>query len=170
MGYVAGNGIVAKNDSILISTDTSVSPHDVVELDITGLTAVATIMFSLQANRESVGNMLYTTDGKLIVINKDVVTLDYYITQYDYATGSIETDINIGPIEITSLYICGCDIYVTDASGNLYIIIKILPYALFDLGVNIGISSIGSATQVATCVVSSITEDPTTTTTTTTIP
>lgn len=170
MGYVAGNGIVAKNDSILISTDTSVSPHDVVELDITGLTAVATIMFSLQANRESVGNMLYTTDGKLIVINKDVVTLDYYITQYDYATGSIETDINIGPIEITSLYICGCDIYVTDASGNLYIIIKILPYALFDLGVNIGISSIGSATQVATCVVSSITEDATTTTTTTTIP
>lgn len=170
VGYVAGNGIVAKNDSVLISTDTSVSPHDVVELDLTGLTAVATIMFSLQANRESVSNMLYTTDDKLIVINKDVVTLDYYITQYDYATGAIETDINVGPIEITSLYICGCDIYVTDASGNLYIIIKISPYALFDLGVNIGISSISSATQVATCVVSSIIEDAITTTTTTTIP
>jgi hypothetical protein len=169
-GYIAGKGIVAKNDNILISTDTSVSPHDVVELDVTGLTATATIMFSLQANRESTGNMLYTTDGKLIVINQDVTTSDYYVTQYDYLTGIIETDINVGSVAPVSIYACSCDIYLTDTNGNLYIIIKIIPYALFDLGVNVNVSSIDSATQVATCVVSSITEDVTTTTTTTVAP
>lgn len=165
VGYIPGLGIVAKNSGILISTDTSTSPNDVTELDITGVTAVATVMFSLQADRTSVGNMLYTTDGKLIVINQDGVTSDYYITQYEYATGIVEVDLNIGSLAVTSLYECNCDIYVTDANGNLYTVIKILPYVLFDLGVNIGISSIASATQVASCVVSSITDNTTTTTT-----
>jgi len=165
VGYIPGLGIVAKNSGILISTDTGVSPNTVNELDITAVTAVATVMFNLQADRTSVGNMLYTTDGKLIVINQDGVTSDYYITQYDYATGTVEVDLNIGSLAVTSLYECNCDIYVTDANGNLYVVIKIAPYVLFDLGVNIGISSISSATQVASCVVSSITDTTTTTTT-----
>jgi hypothetical protein len=165
VGYIPGLGIVAKNSGILISTDTGVSPNTVNELDITAVTAVATTIFSLQADRTSVGNMLYTTDGKLIVINQDGVTSDYYITQYDYATGTVEVDLNIGSLAVTSLYECNCDIYVTDANGNLYVVIKIAPYVLFDLGVNIGISSIASATQVASCVVSSITDTTTTTTT-----
>jgi hypothetical protein len=168
VGYSPGYGILAKNSGILISTDTSVSPNTVNELDITGATAVATTIFSLQANRESTGNMLYTTDDKLIVINQNTITSDYYITQYNYSTGAIEVDLNIGSVAATSIYECSCEIYVTDASGNLYTIIKVVPYTLFDLGLNIGISSIGSATQVASCVVSSITEI--TTTTTTTIP
>jgi len=165
MGFVAGKGLLAKNNGILIAIDDSGSPQNIVELDITGVTAVATTIFSLQANRVSTGNMLYTTDGKLIVINQNTSTSDYYITQYDYATATIEVDLNIGSVAVTSLYECSCEIYVTDASGNLYTIIKILPYVLFDLGVNIGISSIGSATQVASCVVSSITDITTTTTT-----
>ena len=47
-------------------------------------------------------------------------------------------------------------------------IIKVAPYALFYLGSNVGVSNISSATQVATCIVSSITENSNTTTTTTT--
>lgn len=163
MGYTAGLGIVAKNDGILISTDTSASPNDVTELDVTGGTAVSTVMFSLQANRTSTGNMLYTTDGKLIIINQDTLIYDNYVTQYDYATGTIEVDLNIGIVSPTSLYECNCDIYLTDAFGNLYTIIKIYPYVLLNLGINIIPAS--SATQVASCVVSSITDNTTTTTT-----
>jgi hypothetical protein len=166
MGYTAGLGIVAKNDGILISTDTSASPNDVTELDVTGGTAVSTVMFSLQANRTSTGNMLYTTDGKLIMISQDTITFDNYVTQYDYATGTIEVDLNIGIVAPTSLYECNCDIYLTDAFGNLYTIIKIYPYVLLNLGININISSIDSATQVGSCVVSSITDNTTTTTST----
>jgi hypothetical protein len=165
VGYSPGYGIVAKNDGILISTDTSVSPNTVNELDVTGATAVATTIFSLQADRVSTSNMLYTTDGKLIVVTQDGITSDYYITQYDYATGTIEVDLNIGTVAARSLYECDCEIYVTDELGNLYTVIKIVPYVLFDLGVNIDILPVSSATQVASCVVSSITDDTTTTTT-----
>jgi hypothetical protein len=165
VGYIPGYGIVAKNNSILISIDTSVSPNTVNELDVTGATAVATTMFSLQADRVSTSNMLYTTDGKLIVVNQDGITSDYYITQYDYATGTIEVDLNIGTVAARSLYECNCDIYVTDELGNLYVVIKISPYVLFDLGTTVNIIPVSSATQVASCVVSSITDNTTTTTT-----
>lgn len=130
---------------------------------------MSTIRFNLQANRTSTGNMLYTTDGKLIVINQNGITSDYYITQYNYTTGTVEIDLNIGSVAPTSLFECNCDIYVTNASGNLYVVIRIIPYVLFDLGINIGTSFISSATQVASCVVSSITDAQITTTTTTTI-
>ena len=166
MGYIAGLGIVAKNNGILISTDTSVSPNDVTELDVTGGTAVSTVMFSLQTNRISTGNMLYTTDDKLIIINQDTTTFNYYVTQYNYSTGTIEVDLNIGSVAAKSLYECNCDIFITTTNGDLYIIIKAAPYSLFYLGSNVGISNITSATQIATCVLTSITENTTTTTTT----
>jgi len=169
MGYTPGLGIFAKDEYTLISTDTSASPNNVVELDITGVTAVSTIMFSLQANRISVTNLLYTVDGKLIVANQDVMTSDYYITQYDYATNVIEFDLNIGTIAPASLFGCNCDIYVTDADSNLYTLVNISGYELLSLSANLGITSIGSAAQVGSCVHSTITEDIFTTTTTTTI-
>jgi len=165
VGYTPGYGIVAKNDGILISTDTSVSPNTVNELDVTGGTAVDTTVFSLQADRISTTNMLYTTDGKLIVVTQDGITSDYYITQYEYATGTIEIDLNIGTVAARSLYECNCEIYVTDELGNLYTVIKIYPYVLLDLGINIDILPISSATQVGSCVVSSITGTTTTTST-----
>ena len=126
-------------------------------------------MFSLQANRISVTNLLYTVDGKLIVANQDVMTSDYYITQYDYATNVIEFDLNIGTIAPASLFGCNCDIYVTDADSNLYTLVNISGYELLSLSANLGITSIGSAAQVGSCVHSTITEDIFTTTTTTTI-
>jgi hypothetical protein len=115
-------------------------------------------MFTLQANRQSVGNMLYTTAGKLIVINQNGITSDYYITQYDYSTGTIEIDLNVGAIEFTSLFGCECDVFVTDVDGNLYTLVNTTSYELLSLDINIGITSIRSATQVGSCVYSSITE------------
>lgn len=169
VGYTPGYGIFAKDENILISTDTSVSPNTVNELDITAVTAVATFIFDLQADRTSVTNLLYTTDGKLIVANQDGITSDYYITQYDYATGTIEFDLNIGAIAPASLFGCNCDIYVTDTDGNLYALVNISGYVLISLDANLGITSIGSATQVGSCLHSSVTDDVLTTTTTTTI-
>ena len=169
IGFSTGKGLVAKNSSILIAINDLV-PQYVVELDITnGVTSVMTTMFSLQTNRISTGNMLYTLDEKLIVINQDFAFGDYYITQYDYYTGVVEVDINIGSIAVTSLFECDCDIYVTDIYGNLYVIIKMLPYTLLDLDYKINITTLNFATQVMSCVVNSITQDTPTTTTTTTI-
>jgi hypothetical protein len=108
--------------------------------------------------------MLYTTGGKLIVINQDVVTSDYYITQYDYTTTGIDFDINIGTIVATSIFECECTILITDDLGIVYAVEKTSPYTLTET-VDLAIP-IGSATQVGSCVVSSLSDITTTTTTT----
>ena len=165
-GFTTSSGIVALNDTTLISIDDSTSPQEVVELDITTLSASVTTMFTLQADRVAYSNPLYVQTGQLIIINKDTIYSDYYISQYNYSTGALELDINIGTIEGVTLFECNCDIYVTDAFGNVYVIIKSFPYILLDLGYSLDLSPISSATQVATCVVSPIIESTTTTTTT----
>jgi hypothetical protein len=179
IGFTTSSGIVALNDTTLIAIDDSVTPQDVVELvldcNVTPPAFTATVQFSLQADRTATGNMLYTTGGKLLVINTDTISGDNYITQYDYATGVIELDLNIGTIAATSIYECNCSIFVVEADGTRYIIEGISPYELVETTV-IEVSPM-SATQIATCVPSSITDNSnvttstsSTTTTTTTIP
>lgn len=168
-GFTTSSGIVALNNTTLIGINDSVSPQEVVELDITTLSASATIKFTLQVDRVAYGNPLYVQTGQIIIINRDMTSSDYYISQYNYSTGTLELDINIGSVGGVTLFECDCDIYVTDASGHMYVIIKEFPFVLLDLGYSIDLSSINSATQIGTCVVSPIIKNVTTTTTTTTI-
>lgn len=169
-GFTTSSGIVALNDTTLIGINDTPSPQEVTELDITTLSASATIKFTLQANRLAYGNPLYVQTGQIIIINRDTMSSDYYISQYNYYTGTLELDINIGSVAGVTLFECDCNIYVTDASGHLYVIIKTSPYVLLDLGYSVNLSSIDSATQIGTCVVSPIVQDITTTTTTTIVP
>ena len=169
-GFTTSSGIVALNNTTLIGINDTPSQQEVTELDITTLTASATIKFTLQLDRIAYGNPLYVQTGQIIIINRDTTSSDYYISQYNYSTGTLELDINIGSVGGVTLFECDCDIYVTDASGNVYVIIKAFPYVLLDLGYSIALSSINSATQIGTCVVSPIIKDITTTTTTTIVP
>jgi hypothetical protein len=168
--FTTSSGIAAIDDSTIIAIDDSVSPANVVELvldnPLSPTFMTPSVKFALQADRAAKGNPLYIQTGEVIIINQDVMTYTYYISQYNYSTGALELDINIGSVEAVSLFECNCDIFVTDANGEMYIIIKASPYVLFYLGSNVGISNITSATQVATCIVSSITDNSNTTTTT----
>jgi hypothetical protein len=164
VGFIASLGLVAKNDDVIITADITVSPVDIVELDVTGTTAVLTSVFPLLADRLNISNMLYTTDEKLIIVNQDVITSDYYISQYDYVTGTLELDINIGTFFPSSIFECECSIMLTDTAGVMYVIEKVSPYTITEM-LTLPIT-IDGATQVQTCVVSSLIE-PTTTTTTT---
>ena len=166
IGFTTSSGIVSKDITTLIAIDSSVSPQYVVELDITTLLASQTNIFTLQVDRIAQGNMLYTTGEKLLVINQDIMTFDYYITQYDYLTSTIELDLNIGLINATTIYECDCSITITDALNNSYIIDGISPHDLIEVP-SLGII-FNSATQVGTCVPSSITDNGNITTTTTT--
>jgi hypothetical protein len=169
-GFTTSSGIVALNDTTLIGINDTASPQEVTELDITTLSASGTIKFTLQTDRAANSNPLYTQTGQIIIINRDTVSSDYYISQYNYYTGNLELDINIGSVEGVTLFECDCNIYVTDAFGHLYAIIKTPPYVLLDLGYSLTLSPIYSATQIGTCVVSPIVQDITTTTTTTIVP
>ena len=169
-GFTTSSGIVALNNTTLIGINDTASPQEVTELDITTLSASATIKFTLQTDRAANGNPLYIQTGQIIIINRDTVSSDYYISQYNYYTGNLELDINIGSVEGVTLFQCDCSIYVTDPFGHLYVIIKSAPYPLLDLGYSLTLSPIDSATQLGSCVVSPIVQDFSTTTTTTTLP
>jgi hypothetical protein len=163
MGYSVTGGFVAKDNDTLIVANASSSPVNIVELDVTGTAATDTVMFALAADRDNVSNMLYTTDDKLIMISQDVMTSDYYITQYDYLLETIEFDINIGTDAPTSLYECECNIYITYSDGTIWMMEK-NTYTLIELE-TLDFSPV-SAAQVPTCVNSSLTNITTTTTTT----
>ena len=177
-GFTTSSGIVAIDDTTLIAIDDSVSPQDVVELtldcNVIPPAFTSTVQFSLQTDRTAIGNMLYTTGGKLLVINIDTISGDYYITQYDYATGVIELDLNIGSITATTIHECECDIFVIDTNNDIYIV-NTTSITFAGSTDPEGVPFI-SATQLRSCVPSSLIEPTTTstssstTTTTTTTP
>jgi hypothetical protein len=160
----ASSGVAIDNENIIMINTTS-TPQDVVNMDITGLTGVATIQFSLQTDRAAQGNMLLTIDDKLIVINQDTILLDYYLTQYDYLTGILEVDINIGDVNVLSLYQCNCSIFINTESGIVYTIDSNDTLILVEESDMPAIS----ATQSRYCVPVSLINNANITTTTTTV-
>jgi hypothetical protein len=171
-GFTTSSGIVAIDNTTLIAVNDTPSPQKVVELDITGLTAVSTNMFDLQTDRIAIGNFLYTIDGKLILINQDSVSSDYYLSQYDYSTGTLEVDFNMGSFAPIGMYYCNCNIYLIDLNGQTKLLIDVSPdIAGFTLStINPGnlITIIDSISQNMACVVKSLIGNPLLTTTSTT--
>ncbi len=167
VGFTTSSGIVAINNTTLIAVNDTLVPQKVVELDIIGLTAIDTNQFDLQANREAVGNPLYTTGGKLILINQDTISSDYYISQYDYATGTLEVDDIISLVDYgetpAALSECDCNIYVTSAEGTIYTLNNSYPYNVVPYQ---GLYEVQGAAQLTSCVNTGLI---TTTTTTTTV-
>lgn len=167
-GFTTSSGIVAINNTTLVAVNDTPAPQKVVELDITGLTASLTNQFDLQTDRVAIGNPLYTTGGKLILINQDTVSNDYYLSQYDYSTGTLEVDFNMGSFAATSVAYCDCLIYLVDGLGKVVMVVSTYPgYELITIipptGLNFSLS-----TQPMSCVVNSLTENPLLTTTTST--
>ena len=166
-GFTTNSGIVAINDTTLIGADTSVSPNEIVELDVSGATSSSTTKVILPANREVVGNPLYNTDGKLLLLTKDTITSYVYISQYDYGTGSLDIEIDItNSVENppTGIFECNCEIYVVEPNG--YISIVDLQYSNTLINSSVLPYPVQAVTQLGSCVNTSFT----TTTTSTTIP
>jgi hypothetical protein len=161
----ASSGVAIDNENIIMINTTS-TPQDVVSMDVTGLVGVATTEFSLQADRVAQGNMLLTIDDKLIVINQDTISSDYYLTQYDYPTGILEIDINIGDVNALSLYQCNCNIFIKNDLGIIYTINNNDTLVLSEETDLLSIS----ATQSRYCVPVSLINNANITTTTSTIP
>jgi hypothetical protein len=170
--FTTSSGIVAISDSLIIAVDNSVSPLNIVELEIDNpispMLMISTVQFALQVDRIAFGNMLYTNDGKLIVINQDTVSNDYYLTQYTYPTGTIELDLNIGTVAPLSIFECDCTVYIAQADGVVYGVEKTSPYLLIAT-TSLELTGVTSAAQIINCVGASLTESIITTTTTTTV-
>lgn len=167
VGFTTSTGMVAKDVTTLIGIDDSVSPQDVVEIDITTLTSTSTTIFSLPANRIIWSNMLYTTNEKLLIVTQDSITYNYYLSQYDYVTGTLELEIDITATVVdkpVSLFECNCSIFVANSIGDTYILDTTSPYPLVFVN-SLGLL-INTSTQISSCISSTIINVTTTTTTT----
>jgi hypothetical protein len=165
VGFTTASGMTALNDEILILVNDSTSPQSVTEMDITEDIGIATPMFDLQTDRIAIGNILITSNSRLLLINQDSITNNYYLTQYNYPSGTIEYDIEITATAPANLYECGCSLFIVDTAGVSWSVNRTNPYELAPVET---FSSLPiSITQVSSCFSAEI---PLTTTTTTTTP
>jgi len=163
IGFGTVDSIVAINDTTLIAIDNS-SPANGIELDITTLAATGTTKFTLQNNREATSNMLYTTNGRVLVVNKDTLSSIYYISEYEYSTGALNTEANIGSVEGKVIFEYENNIIIFDSLSQSYILSPTAPYTLIN-GADSGIN-ITSGSSIMSCVCKSLSANTTTTSTT----
>ena len=163
IGFGTVDSIVAIDDTTLIAIDDS-SPANGIELDITTLAATGTTKFTLPNNREAISNMLYTTNGRVLVVVKNTLSSIYYISEYEYSTGVLNTEVNIGSVEGKVIFEYENNIIIFDSLSQSYILSPTAPYTLIN-GADSGIT-ITSGSSIMSCVCKSLSANTTTTSTT----
>ena len=139
-----GFGLAAKNDTTLISS----IGNTMYEISLPFVTY--TPLFNLPANREITGDIIYTTNNKLITSNYNINTFMDYITQQDYTTGVVEFDIPLpGISDVFGLFIEDGEIYFTTEDGSVYLVEKTSPYTV-TYQTNNGLINYG-ASQIPSC-------------------
>ena len=122
----AGLGVI--DNTTLVSS----SGSDIVEIDITTSTAVITPKFTIPSGRFIAGDMVYTysAPNKLICSYDDFTNT--YITQHDYATGTIEVDEMVSPTIPApyGIFMSLGDLYICNFNGQIYNFNLISPYSL----------------------------------------
>jgi hypothetical protein len=162
-----GNGLCAKDDVTLITTNPLAgNPNPIISLDISGSTAVETIIGYLPINTYVTGDFIYTTTGKLIVTTQRSSGVGGpYILQYDYATMNLEIEATISVSGVIGLIEANNNIYGLLSNGEVYQVDLNYPYGL-TLVQNTGLNLTAGASQTpACCNVNLIPQSSSTTTT-----
>lgn len=120
-----GPGLFAINNTTIVSSD----GNDIIEIDITTSTGVVTNKFSIPLSRTIAGDIVVTTNNKLLVTTYGT-SGDTYITQYSYITGIQEVDIDITACAPNpyGIFINSGLIYVCDSDGDICQIDALTPY------------------------------------------
>jgi hypothetical protein len=154
--HTIGTGLGAINNTTLITTDISTSIHKIVTLDITTSTAVSTFKFNLITGRSIAGDLLLTTDNKVLATCNGGGAS--YLTQYDYLTGNVEVDVIITPTINApwGIFEDNNEIYIMNgnSSGTVFHIDNTSPYTITAVG-NTG-KSVGGSSQLPECLNTSL--------------
>ena len=151
-----GAGLGCVNNSYLISSDISRTPQELIELNISGNTAITRTITTLSANTAISGDILYTTQGKVIFTTETGIVNTRHISQHDYLTGNLEFTIQIGSSTtgITKphgLFEYNNEIYIAENSSPfpLYKIQNTSPYTITQVYASTFV--MGGASQVPCC-------------------
>lgn len=146
-----GPGLGSIDDTTLIAVTNSVSPNQVVTLDVTTNTAVPTFNFPISTGRTLSGDIILTTTNKVILTTNSGSSR--YISQYDYGTGILEFDILISPTILSpwGIFVDSGNIYIMDGSNSMvYNILTTSPFTLTLVG-SVSGTPYGSS-QIPSCV------------------
>jgi uncharacterized protein (TIGR02145 family) len=149
-----GNGLCAIDDTHLISSiQTNSSPIIKITLNPDNTSTVETL-FTLPTGRGIMGDMVYTTNGKIILLSvKTIGTLSHYISQYALINNvwvlEFDKDITSSNLGGVSVVMNNGNIYIV-GSPNIYKIGTTFPYAI-TLVNNTGNIGIGGTSQVPSC-------------------
>jgi hypothetical protein len=153
-GYLSSNGLGAINDTTILAVNVSGgTPHRVVEINVSGPSAIMTTKFNLPSNRIVTGDFFLTTNRKFIVTLSlfPAVTPRYYIAQYDYDTHNLDIEIQIPFSRGYGVFEVDGKIYVGRgfSTGEMYEISTTPPYTATLIG-NSNLF-IAGASQIPSC-------------------
>jgi len=166
VGFVNAAGITGKDNITLFAVDDT-SPQTIVEINVFGANAsITAIIATLPVDRIVTTNLLYSQGSKILAGTYDTVGGDYYISQFDIASNTLEYEINVGTIPLLTIFDCQCNLYVATSSSDTYLLNK--ETETLEEVTEFFVPLAYSAAQQSSCVNSNIA--PTTTSTTTVAP
>jgi len=132
------NGLAAIDNNTLISAS-GTSGNFIVSINVTGVSPVYTLLFTLPTGYSIFGDLLYTTNSKIIIPIRNTTLSIVTIRQYDMS-GNLEAE----TVNITALFLTGINLFVNNnkiyavqhnnTSGNIYEVNLEFPYTLTSVG------------------------------------
>ena len=131
-GFVPSNGLAAISNTKLLTIDEFADPGMVVEIDVSGPTAIMTNKFPIADGEIVSGDMILTSTGKFLVTTENKSTGDISLFQYDYSTGAFEVQVILtGTLKAPyGLFESNGTIYIGEGEGKIYSVLPYYPYTL----------------------------------------
>jgi hypothetical protein len=126
-------GLSAIDNSNLLTVNAAVSPNTIVRLNIATTTSTPTVIGSLPAGRQIIGDITLTSTNKMLVTNQTTTGFsNVYLTQYNYLTGAFEGEFSIiGEVPAPEgIFVQNNEIYIINNGGQVYRVMKTSPYTL----------------------------------------
>jgi len=152
VGYTESPGLAAINDTTLLAVNAATTPHSVVEIDVSGPSAVMNTQFYLISNRRVTGDFFKTINDKFIVTEYNISgPPQAYIAQYDYITHLLDIEIGLTVTSAFGIFEDGGNIYIAKGSalGQVYNVDINSPYSTTLIN-NSGLY-IAGASQIPSC-------------------
>lgn len=133
-------GLFAINNSKLITANITLglNPQYVFEIYLPSIPSTSidssnyVTLFYLPIDRRLRGDLLVTTNSKVLFTNSTIIDNVWYLTQYSYTTSDFEFEIQISPtiINPTSIFIQNGLLYIIDSSAIVYNVDLNSPYTI----------------------------------------
>ena len=135
-----GSGLFAVNNNKLVTANTqnTAIPNYIFEINLPTLPSTSlgssnyTPLFDLPVDRRFQGDLLVTTNNKILFTNSSINGGDWYLTQHSYTTGNFEFEILLSPTinEPKAIFIQDGLFYIADKNAIVYNVDLNSPYTI----------------------------------------